>query len=359
MHLINMAKRMFFDDQGKLRLLPWGFHLVEDLVPLYQMADNLKRKHLSQQAKLRLQWLDYYQQHQNVSKTCRYFGISRKTFYKWLKRYNKDNLVSLESQDRAPKRRRQREITLLEEGRVISLRKQYLVWGKLKLQKLYQDIYHETISSWKIQKVIEKRKLYYHPQKAAKIRRKRQRSLHKKRITELKQKKVSGFLLQIDTIVIHWKGFKRYIITAIDKYSKVAFARSYTTHSSYNAMDFLYRLNYLLNGKIENIQTDNGSEFLQYFDKTCKKLNINHYFSRNHTPKDNATLERFNRTLQEEFLNQGNFDLDLQKFNRNLTEWLIEYNFKRPHQALGYVPPINFQTKYLKVLPMYSSSTIP
>jgi len=97
-------------------------------------------------------------------------------------------------------------------------------------------------------------------------------------------------------------------------------------------MLWLYWLNDFLT---ENIQTDNGSEFLGYFNKTCKKLNIN-----------------------QEFLNQGNFNLDLQKFNHNLYKWLIEYNFRRPHQALGYVPPINFQAKYLKVLPMYLSNTL-
>ncbi len=37
---------------------------------------------------------------------------------------------------------------------------------------------------------------------------------------------------------------------------KIIFARFYQTHSSYNARDFLYRLNYLLDGKIENVQTD-------------------------------------------------------------------------------------------------------
>jgi transposase InsO family protein len=313
---------------------------------------------LSQAAKLRLKWLDYYHEHgNNASLACRHFGISRKTFYKWLKRYDRSRLASLESQGRAPKRTRQREITGLQLARVIQLRKQYICYGKEKLAYLYQRQYQEKISAWKIQKVIEGHKLYGHPRKAASIRRKRQRSFRKKRITELKQKRISGFLLQADTIVLCWKGLKRYILTAIDKYSKIAFARAYAAHSSYQAEDFLYRLNYLLDGKINNLQTDNGSEFLKHFDKGCQELNINHYFSRNHTPKDNAVLERFNRTLQEEFLRQGNFHLDLQRFNQVLTEWLVEYNFHRPHQALGYIPPINFQAKYLKVLPMYPSST--
>jgi transposase InsO family protein len=313
---------------------------------------------LSPESKTRLKWMDYYRKTKNVSLTCRHFDISRKTFHKWKKLYNPCNLATLESRDRSPKRKRQREISSEQEMRIVNLRKQYLRYGKEKISRLYKSIYKEPISCWKVQKTIEKYRLYYHPKRTEAIRRKRQRSQNKKRITQLKQKRISGFLLQIDTIIIFSNGLKRYILTAIDKYSKIAFARMYTTHSSYNSRDFLYRLNYLLDGKIGNIQTDNGSEFLKYFNQACCKLDINHYFSRNHTPKDNAVLERFNRTLQEEFINQGNFNSDIKRFNRAMTEWLVEYNFRRPHQALGYTTPINFQVKHLKVLPMYPSSTL-
>lgn len=319
----------------------------------------LNPPHLSQEAKSRLKWMDYYRQAKNVSLTCRHFDISRKTFHKWKKLYNPYNLATLESRDRAPKHKRQREISSEQEFRIVALRKQHIRYGKEKLAQRYKEIYGQIISAWKVQKTIERHRLYYNPKRTEAIRLKRARSQSKKRITELKQKKISGFLLQIDAIVIFANGLKRYILTAIDKYSKIAFARMYATHSSYNSRDFLYRLNYLLSGKIENIQTDNGSEFLKYFDRACHNLNISHYFSRNHTPKDNAVLERFNRTLQEEFVSQGNFTTNINIFNHNLTEWLVEYNFRRPHQSLGYIAPINFQVKHLKVLPMYPSSTNP
>jgi len=86
MYLINMAKRAFLDNRGRKKILPWGFHLIEDLVPLWQMADDLKRNHLSKEARTRLQWMDYYQKTNNVSLTCRHFGISRQLFYYWKKR---------------------------------------------------------------------------------------------------------------------------------------------------------------------------------------------------------------------------------------------------------------------------------
>ena len=79
-----------------------------------------------------------------------------------------------------------------------------------------------------------------------------------------------------------------------------------------------------MNGKIENVQTDNGSEFHGEFEEACTKLEIEHYWSRVKTPKDNAGNERFNRTLQEEFIDLGNSTADVDEFNRRLTEWVIE-----------------------------------
>ena len=205
--------------------------------------------------------------------------------------------------------------------------------------------------------IIERAGIYYNPQKQARINAKRGRSFQKKRITQLQRIHRKGFLLCLDTVVVYWKGSKRYIRTGIDRFSKVAFARMYSTNSSTTAADFLSRLHYLLDGKIENIQTDNGSEFQKHFEQLCAKLSIPHYLSRVHTPKDNAVNERFNRTIQEEFLALGNMTLDIDEVNRRMTEWLIEYNFRRPHYALKNMPPINFSFKYHKVLPMYPSST--
>lgn len=89
-----------------------GYHLVSDLVPLYHMVQQLsKYTHLSKSAKIRLKWFDYYRQCQNVTKTCRHFGIARKTFYKWQKVYDPSNLYTLEDRSRAPQRVRQPEIT--------------------------------------------------------------------------------------------------------------------------------------------------------------------------------------------------------------------------------------------------------
>ena len=132
-----------------------------------KVADILK---LSKTAKLRLEWIIYYYQGHSVVQTARHYGISRKTFYKWFSVFYEDNIYSLhklEDQSRAPIHVRQREITSLQEMRIVQLRKSRIRYGKMKLQKLYEREHKETISSWKIQKVIENKKLYYNPVKTA------------------------------------------------------------------------------------------------------------------------------------------------------------------------------------------------
>lgn len=328
--------------------------------PWERLRKIAKIQGLSRGATTRLEWIIFYETHgANALKTSRYFGISPKSFWKWKKRFTRESLLTLEDHSRAPIKRRQKEITPLQEERIVTLRKEFIRYGKVKLAIRYETEYREKISSWKVQKVIEKYQLYYHPAKNYRTSQKRKRAEKKKRITELTLKKQTFFLFRLDSIVRYWEGKKRYILTAIDTVSRFAFARMYTTHSSRLAADFLHRLAHLTNGNIKNIQTDNGSEFHLEFEKACKILNIPHYWSRVRTSKDNPHIERFNRTVEEEFIQLGNRILDPVKFNQNLTSWLIEYNFKRPHQSLDYLTPMYFIQKNDPLLPMYPSDTDP
>ena len=339
-----------------------GYYFLSRFAPMtkyerwWKQADTLK---LSKEAKLRLEWFIYYESFakKNVSLTCRHFGIAPKTFYKWNNRFDGKNLRLLETESRAPHHVRQKQITPLEEERVVEIRKAHICWGKMKLAKHYSNTYHEQISSWKIQYTIEKYNLYYNPKQNSRTQAKRGRSKEKKRITELKKQPFPGFLLALDTIVVWWNGTKRYIVTGIDTVSKIAFARMYTTKSSKNAADFLQRMMYLLDHEVWNTLHDNGSEFYKYFAKAVADLGLEEYWSREHTPKDNPVCERFNKTLKYEHIALGHMNIDPVIFNRELTEWLIEYNSIRPHQTLGYQTPLEYYMKTNKLLPMYPSRT--
>lgn len=304
---------------------------------------------LSFQAKSRLAFLEFYQQVKDVSVTCKVFKISRQTFYKWRTRYQPDNLSSLEDRSKALKTKRKGILTIQQEDNIRKMRKRKknIRLGKLKLAILYEQEHGEKISSWQIQKVIEKHGLYFDPIKAKKIRTKKRKSWSKRkiRIHEVNPQDYftedKPFFFCPDCIVLYlpW-GIKRYILTAVDRFNKLAYAKTYRTKASSNAFDFLLRLNLLTEGKIAAILSDNGGEWKKYFEAACQRLNIAHIWTRFKTPKDNAVSERFNRTLQEEFMATDEYfeeyllDKNLIKANQALTEWLIFYNFKRPHQIL-------------------------
>jgi putative transposase len=326
----------------------------------WSLLREIGKETLSSEAQLKLEWIIFYNTvgKENAVKTAKHFGINPKTLHKWKKRFNEKNLSSVEEHSRAPEKTRMREITGEQRTRIRALRKRYIRWGKMKLQKRYIALHKENISSWKIQKVIEEEQLYYDKKKARKekLRRKQAKRQQKKRITEFVKEHKLHHLWHVDTVVFTLtQGGYRYLLTAIDDYSKLAYARLYTTHSSKQAADFLRRLHYLTEGEMINLHHDNGSEFKKDFEKACAELSLPQWYSRTHTPKDNAVLERFNRTIQEEFVDLTDVGLEgTLPFNQRLTDWLEEYNLIRPHQSLDYLSPLDYIDH---VLPMSSSRT--
>lgn len=324
------------------------------------------RKELSLDAQLKLEWIIFYKTvgKGNVKLTASHFGISRKTLHKWLSRFDETHLKSLEEHSRAPKTKRDWMVTKKEEDNIKSLREKNMELGKRKLRRIYFREYGIWISTWKIERVIRKHKLYPDPVKHDKLVEKKLKSKPKIRIHEvkdqIKQIKEFGFLWHIDAIIIWWYGQRRIIFTALEEITKIGFARVYKSNTSGYAEDFLKRLMYLVEGRVDIMHQDNGSEFKGDFERACEKLNILQIYSRPYTPKDNPALERFNRTVQEEWLDFSEVGLDdILEANLDLTTWLIKYNSYRPHDSLDLDTPLEYADKnfFNKVLPMWPAYT--
>jgi putative transposase len=152
-----------------------------------------------------------------------------------------------------------------------------------------------------------------------------------------------GDIVQMDTVSVFVEGIKRYIFTAIDVRTRFAFACAYKSNSSLNGSDFLQKCIQIAPFTTTRIQTDNGSEFEKYFDKTCQDRNLVHFFNYLRHPKSNSILERFNRTIQEQFVT-WHFDeiIELTAFNLQLMQYLIWYNTEKPHRGIGKLPPLRY-----------------
>jgi putative transposase len=155
--------------------------------------------------------------------------------------------------------------------------------------------------------------------------------------------KVPGDLVEIDTVDIFVGGLKRYLITAVDLPTRFAFAYTYKSSSSACARDFLGKLREVTPFKINRVQTDNGHEFLKHFIQACHEQNLVHYFNYPHHPQSNGHLERFNRTIQEQFV-YWNTDMldDINVFNCALMKYLIWHNTEKPHRSIGKLPPMRY-----------------
>src|SRR5438128_1692792 len=129
-------------------------------------------KSLSRAAQTRLQWMLFYLFNgRNVARTCRHFGISRQTFYRWRRRFDRHDLTTLEGRSHRPRNTRQPTWTTATAERVLALRKQYPCWGKDKLVVLLarEKLYRSTAaassppnSSWPVSKN-SSRCLCFHP----------------------------------------------------------------------------------------------------------------------------------------------------------------------------------------------------
>jgi transposase InsO family protein len=101
--------------------------------------------------------------------------------------------------------------------------------------------------------------------------------------------------------------------------------------------------------KIKRVQTDNGLEFYKSFDDYLKQENITHYWSYPRSPKSNAYIERFNRTLREQFFDTYQYDLrDIENVKEDLEDYLFWYNRQKVHEGLNWLTPFDFTSQFLK-----------
>jgi len=145
-----------------------------------------------------------------------------------------------------------------------------------------------------------------------------------------------GHLIALDTVEKFVNGTRRYIITFEDIYTRFSFAWATKNHASKAAKEFFelclkvfpYSCNFLW------VLTDNGSEFKKHFSENLKELHLTHYHTYPKTPKMNARVERFNRTIQDDWIDWHISELENPDiFNHHLMDYLIFYNTKLVHFA--------------------------
>jgi len=145
-----------------------------------------------------------------------------------------------------------------------------------------------------------------------------------------------GDLIQLDTIhLVPEEKHKIYVYTLLDVNSRFAYALATNKANSLQTVKFVSAARKVLPFGFKCLQSDHGSEFSQHFSERIK---ISHRHSRVRRPNDNAHLERFNRTLQQELLSK--LPPDVKIINKMLPGYLKYYNEERLHLGLNLKTPL-------------------
>lgn len=301
----------------------------------------------SDKAKMRLHVLEVFYKTGWGGVHTAFPHLSRATLYRWKKQFedNKKKLNSLVPQSTRPHHVR----TMRTDPRLVelirTLRLQYPRMGKAKIKR-FIDAFCETekipnLAESTIGKVIRRHHMFY----AGKSKNRthvRRTDAQKIRLCPKVQDHKAGYV-QIDGVKFYYLGEYYYFLTGVDIITKQAWLKRVSRCNSREARQFLEEILRTAYYPIHTVQTDNGSEFKHVFDDVITEMALSRVLSYPRHPKTNGFVERFNWTIQDEFLHQHE-DLLLtpHEFRDKLTEWLVYYNTVRPHQNLDYKTPLQF-----------------
>lgn len=265
----------------------------------------------------------------SARKVGRYFGYHHTAVMKWVEAAKKVGDVPIFTRSSRP-RSHPKELSKEVVQKIVETRKSHNRYAEAVFQELRNKGLHVSLSS--VKRTLDRNYLTkkkspwkrFHP--------------HQERPYPSKP----GDLVEIDTIHIVVDKKKRiYIFVLIDVNSRWAYARCYEKMSSRIALNFVREAQKNAPFIFRMLQSDHGPEFGNWFVTQIQKL---HRYTRIGKPNDNAHIERFNRTLQEECTDKVFHNV--RAINCALRKYLKYYNYERLHSGINFQFPMQVVPSY-------------
>lgn len=268
-----------------------------------------------------------------VREVARHFRYSHGAVMNWLERvpeYGARGRLVIPTRSSRP-HRHPAELPRAIVVRVLELRRERNQCAEILHHRLVQDGYRLSLSS--VKRVLKRHGI---------SRFSRWKKWHQAEPRPIPE--TPGVLVEIDTIHDGPHGDRLYAYTLLDVCSRFACAWASERITTHRSLRFVRTAASMVPFAIQTLQSDHGPEFSKWFTTQVEHAGMAHRHSRVRQPNDNAHLERFNRTLQDECLSRIN--RNLLAWRREIPEYLRYYNTERPHMGLHFKTPTEVVRSY-------------
>ena len=248
--------------------------------------------------KRKLSVINYADKIGNIRKACRHYGVTRSTFYIWLKRYKEEGEKGLINNKPCPENRKLRTPIEVEE-KVLYLRKKYH-FGPERIYLYLKRYLNIQTSESSVYRILKRNGISRLPRNA------KRRSPGPK--VKLYEKQTPGHHVQMDVKFLTFtdeegKKIKRYQYTAIDDATRIRALKVYKKHNQNSAIDFLDYVIDKFPFRIKMVRTDNGHEFQARFHWHCIDKGIDHVYIKPGSPNLNGKVEDPIEQMEKDFTN--------------------------------------------------------
>jgi len=291
-----------------------------------------------------------------VAATAEAAGVSRETVYRWLRRWGEEREAGLRDRSSRPLRS-PRRLPARAEARICRLRQE----RKLGPHRLAGLTGHPRSTCYAVLRRFGLERLDWMDRPTGRVIRRYEREKPGE-LVHMDVKKLGriqpggGHRVHGRGKVPHSTGQGYdFLHCTVDDHSRVAYVESHADEKATTCSDFLRRAHafYASQGiSVQAVMTDNAKSYRTsaVFQKTLDELGCRQLLTPYYHPQVNGKVERFNRTLLEEWAYVRPYTSNAQRM-RLLSTWLHRYNFHRNHTALGGLPPIarvnNLSGKYI------------
>ena len=267
-----------------------------------------------------------------VSLLSKEVGVSKDVVYRWVKAYQERGEAGLRNQVRSSGSRRKLPGPVRE--KIVEIKKREPFFGVQRISHLLKRVFFLSASPETVRRTLQEESLI------VPSRKKHSSNLTRPRFFE---RSTPNQLWQGDIFTFRLGGRYAYLVGMVDDYSRYMVGLELYRSQTADQVIEVYRRAVGEYGVPKEVLTDRGRQYTNWrgttrFERELGKDRVRHIKSQAHHPMTLGKIERFWKTIYEEFLVRAQFG-SFEEAQERIRQWVKYYNHKRPHQGIGGLFP--------------------